>query len=154
LHVTELRVRTVRGRTIDPYRGTADDGDDERFAARRVEPQPIDDVVETLRALSQVNFVRAARRFTLVRGHERLMIAFASARQVSLDDVAVEGDPPLAILVFHALVPLFGPVELRTERFIDLIDGNEPAELIVSRYHENRSRSDRNAGAGRFSPKP
>jgi len=129
-------VRPVRGRVIDPYRGTPDaDQQAERFARREAEPQPIDDIIAALLRLPKAKVVRAGRRFTLTRENESLKVAFASAaRFVSLDDASWEGDPMLAIDALHWLLPLFGAVEIKADGFVDLIDGHEPADAVAGRY--------------------
>ena len=87
-----------------------------------------------LAAVSGAKLARAGRRFTLTRETESLKIAFASAaRYVSLDDATFEGDPLLAIDAARSLLTLFGPVELRTGKFRDLIDTNEPTEAVAAR---------------------
>lgn len=133
--LTELRIRPVRGRVIDPYRGTPDEAEDDRYAPRPSDPQPLDDIVERLHRLPRVKLSRAGRRFMLHRGDDALKIAFTSAaRVVSLDDMRLEGDPLLAIDVLVALLPLFGAVEIREADYRDLVDGHEPAETVAERY--------------------
>lgn len=131
-----IRVKPVRGRVIDPYRGTPDaDQQADRFAARTAEPQPIDDIIAALVRLPKAKVARAGRRFTLTREGESLKVAFASAaRFVSLDDASWEGDPLLAIDALHWLLPLFGAVEIKADGFVDLIDGHEPADAVAGRY--------------------
>lgn len=133
-----VRVRPVRGRVVDPFRGTPadEDGDGGRFEPRAVDAQPLDEVVAVLARLPGVKLVRAGRRFTLGRGHDVLRIAFASAaRRVSLDDATFEGDGNLVVTALHALLPLFGAVEVRVgDDYRDLIDGHEPLATVLERF--------------------
>ncbi len=132
-----IRVRAVRGRIIDPFRGSLDVEQPERLASRSVEDQPLDDVIERLSALPNVKLTRAGRRFSLRRGGDTLKVSFASAaRRVSLDDTAFEGDGMLAIAVLHALLPLFGAVEVYIGTYTDLIDGHEPLDTVSKRYDD------------------
>jgi hypothetical protein len=129
-----IRVRAVRGQSIDPFRGTPDD-DAERRAPRTPEPVSIDDVVAALERVREVRVVRAGRRFTIGRDHDVIKIAFASAAQrVSLDDATFEGDGNLVITVLHALLPLFGAVEVQIGSHVELIDGREPLAEILERF--------------------
>ncbi|HEU0029029.1 MAG TPA: hypothetical protein VFQ53_00260 [Kofleriaceae bacterium] len=132
-----MRVRPVRGRLIDPYRGSLalDEAQPERFEPRTPEPQPLDEVVATLRRIANTKLVSQGRRFKLTRDRDILVIGFATAaKRVSVDDASLDGDPLLAIETLHALLPLFGPVEVRCGTFVDLIDGHEPVEPIAQRY--------------------
>ena len=129
-----IRVRAVRGQAIDPFRGTPGD-DAERRAPRTPEPQPIEEVVAALERVRGVRVVRAGRRFTIGREHDVIKLAFASAAQrVSLDDATIEGDGNLAIAVLHALLPLFGAVEVQIGSCTELIDGREPLAEILERF--------------------
>ncbi len=132
---TSLRVRAVRGRVIDPYRGTPDEAElAERFAPRKAEAASFDDIIAVLKGLG-VEVVGQGRRFKLKRTDETLRIAFASAApRVSLDDTSFEGDPLLAIDVLHAFVPLFGALELCVGDYRELIDGHEAVHVIAARY--------------------
>ncbi|MDQ3339343.1 MAG: hypothetical protein M4D80_29615 [Myxococcota bacterium] len=130
-----VRVRAVRGQSIDPFRGTPGD-DAERRAPRTPEPRAIEDVVAALERIRDVRLVRAGRRFTLGRGHDVIKISFASAAQrISLDDATFEGDGNLIITVLHALLPLFGAIEVQLSSYSDLIDGHEPLDEILERYN-------------------
>ena len=132
-----VRVRAVKGRTIDPFRGTpSEDAEADRLASRAVDAQPIDDVAATLERLPGVKIARAGRRFTIGRGHDVIRVAFASAaRRVSLDDATFEGDGNLVITALHALLPLFGAVEVRMAGgYSDVIDGHEPLAKVLERY--------------------
>jgi hypothetical protein len=132
-----IAVRPVRGRIVDPFRGSLDEEHPERLAGRSVEAQPLDDVIERLRAIPGAKLTRAGRRFSLRRGNEVLKVAFASAaRRVSLDDTTLEGDGTLALAVLHALLPLFGAVELHIGTYAELIDGHEPLDAVAKRYDD------------------
>lgn len=132
-----IRVRAVRGRVVDPFRGSLDVEQPERLASRKAEDQPLDDVVDRLAALPNVKLTRAGRRFSLQRGDDVLKVSFASAaRRVSLDDTTLEGDGMLAIAVVHALLPLFGAVEIYIGTYTDLIDGHEPLDTVSKRFDE------------------
>lgn len=129
-----IRVRAVRGQSIDPFRGTPDD-DAERRAPRTPEPRAIEDIVAALERVRGVRVVRAGRRFTIGREHDVIKIAFASAAQrVSLADATFEGDGNLVITVLHALLPLFGAVEVQVGSYTDLVDGREPLSEILERF--------------------
>lgn len=132
-----VRVRPVRGRVIDPFRGMPE-GEDKRLDSRAVDAQPIDDVVAVLERLPNVKLTRAGRRFTLGRGHDVIRVAFASAaRRVSLDDATFEGDGNLVITVLHALLPLFGAVEVRIGEggvYRTLIDGHDSLQTLLEMY--------------------
>jgi hypothetical protein len=129
-----IRVRAVRGQAIDPFRGTPGD-DAERRVPRTPEPQPIEDIVIALERVRGARVVRAGRRFTIGREHDVIKIAFASAAQrVSLDDATFEGDGNLAITVLHALLPLFGAVEVQVGSHVELVDGGEPLAEILERF--------------------
>lgn len=129
-----LRVRAVRGRNADPYRGAPDD-DAAAREARDAEPQPFDTLVAALACLPDVRLERAGRRFTLRRGPDALHVAFATAAPaVCADDATFEGDPVLALEVLHWLVPLFGAVELRAGDFAAIVDGRESADEVAARY--------------------
>jgi hypothetical protein len=132
-----IRVRAVRGRVIDPFRGSLDEEQPERLAGRSVEAQPLDDVIDRLRMIPAAKLSRAGRRFTLRRGNEVIKVAFASAaRRVSLEDAMLEGDGALAIAVVHSLLPLFGAVELQIGTYSDLIDGHEPHDAVAKRFDD------------------
>lgn len=132
-----IRVRAVRGRIVDPFRGSLDEQQPERLASRSVEDQPLDDVIDRLRSIPNAKLTRAGRRFTLRRDHDVLKVAFASAaRRVSLDDASFEGDGALAVAVLHALLPLFGAVELQIGTYADLIDGHEPLDAVAKRFDD------------------
>jgi hypothetical protein len=120
---------------IDPFRGAAHEEDPERFASRSVDAQPLDDVIATLERLPDVRIVRSGRRFTVGRGHEVAKVSFASAaRTVSLDDATFEGDGALLLAMLHALLPLFGAVEITIGNHRELVDGHEPLDPILKRY--------------------
>ena len=130
-----IRLRSVRGRIDDPYRGGLALEQPERFEPRAGEPQPIAAVAAKLGELPDAKRVTRGRRIMLSRRGQAVHIVFASAtRPEPLDALRFEGDPELAIEALHALLPAFGPVELRTGRFVDLIDGHEPAARVVERY--------------------
>jgi hypothetical protein len=130
-----LTVLTVRGRIVDPYRDNVAEPDDAAFVRRECDLQPIGDVAAAFARVKDAVVQRAGRRFTLTRGTDTLFVAFASAAPtVALEDATFDGDPILAIEALHALLPLFGPVELRSEGFVDLVDGHEPAEQVAARY--------------------
>jgi hypothetical protein len=134
-----VAVRAVRGRVIDPYRGAAyEEPQPEDFAPRRPEPQPYADVVARLRAIANTKVKSTGRRFLVSRGDEMLRISFVTAaRDVSLDDVVVQGDPELAIVVFHALLSQLGAVEVRAGKHIELLDGHEPLDTVIERFRSN-----------------
>jgi hypothetical protein len=129
-----IRVRAVRGQAIDPFRGTPDD-DAERRAPRTPEPRLLEDVVAALERVRGVRVVRAGRRFTIGRDHDVIKIAFATAAQrVSLDDATFEGDGNLVLTVLHALLPVFGAVEVQIGSHTELVDGREPLAEILERF--------------------
>lgn len=130
-----VKVKPVRGRVIDPFRGGLEIDDPERFANRNVDTQPLDDLIAAMGRLADVRVVRAGRRFTLGRGHDLAKVTFASAaKRVSLDDASFEGDGLLILQLLHAWIPLFGAVEVRFGSHRELIDGHEPLDAIVKRY--------------------
>lgn len=136
IDLTTIRVRPVQGRTVDPFRGSADaDVSTQRLASREADSQPWDEVLAAIERMQGVVVKRAGRRLALERADETLKVAFVSgAPRVSLDDLVIEGDGRLAIAVMHALLPLFGPVEICIGRYDDLIDGHEPAAAVVERF--------------------
>ena len=130
-----VRVRPVRGRVIDPFRGALHDEDPERFADRAIDAQPLEDVLAAMNRLPDVRIVRTGRRFTLGRGHDVAKVSFASAaRTVSLADTTFEGDGAMILALLHGWLPLFGAVEVRIGSHRELIDGHEPLDAIVKRY--------------------
>jgi len=130
---SSIRLRPVRGRVVDPYRGTLDDGDP--FELRDADTQPFDELALAIRAYPGVRVHVAGRRFRVTRGHDELRIGFASAgRRVSLDDAVLEGDAVLAIEIVFALLPLLGAVELRAGAFVEVIDGHEQVDAVILRY--------------------
>lgn len=132
--ITEIRVRAVRGRVVDPFRGGMEDGP-ERLANRDADTQPFADVLAAIENIALVRVERAGRRLALERGDERLKVAFVSgAPRVGLDDLVLEGDGRLALAVMHALLPWFGPVEIRIGQFEALVDGHDPAAKLVETY--------------------
>lgn len=130
-----ISVRAVRGRVVDPFRGTPDGDDPQRLASRETDAQPLDDVMAALQAMPGVTVERAGRRFVLKRGDDVARVAFASAApRVSLDDATFEGDGALVLSMLAALLPLFGAVEVTIGRFVDLVDGHEPMDAVLKRY--------------------
>src|SRR5947209_4598733 len=130
-----IRLKAVRGRVLDPYRGTLDLEQPERFTPRDADMQPFDALADALAALPDAKVVAKGRRFAIKRGDQAVRIVFASAaRRVSIEDLSLQGDAMLAIHILHALVPLLGAVEIREGRFVDLVDGHEPPADIAARY--------------------
>src|SRR5579871_2248615 len=131
----EIRVRAVRGRVVDPYRGSVDLDQPERFTPREAEPQPLAAIVERLREVPETTFYSKGRRFVIERKAQRVRMAFASAApRVSLEDASIGGDGLLAIDILYTLLPLVGAFEIRIGGYHDLIDGHEPAPDVVARY--------------------
>ncbi len=66
-------------------------------------------------------------RLTLQRGDtERLEIELGRAPMLGLADLTFTGNEYIAMLVFDALVPLFGPLEFQLGEYTDIVDGTEP----------------------------
>ena len=131
----EIRVKPVRGRVIDPFRGGLNVEDPDRFESRNVDRQPLEDLLATMERLPDVRVVRSGRRFTIGRGHDLAKVTFASAaKSVSLDDASFEGDGLLILSLLHGWLPLFGAVEVRIGTHRELIDGHEPLDAIAKRY--------------------
>ncbi|MBX3157014.1 MAG: hypothetical protein KF773_13650 [Deltaproteobacteria bacterium] len=130
-----LSVFAVRGRLVDPYRGTLAPPEAEDRARRDCDLRAFDDVVAAFACVRGARLTRAGRRLSLRRGDDALFVAFASAApRVALDDASFEGDALLAIELLHLLLPLYGPVEIRSGDFADVIDGHEPIEAVAGRY--------------------
>jgi hypothetical protein len=129
-----IRVRAVEGRRIDPFRGELENSAT-IHCSRTGDTQPFADVLALLQGMALVKVERTGRRLVLARADESLKVAFVSAApRVSLDDLVLEGDGRLALAVMHALLPMFGPVEIRIGRYEDLVDGHEPLASVLERY--------------------
>jgi hypothetical protein len=133
-----LRIRSVVGRSTALYRGVSVDP----ATPREPSPaSPLASILEMLRTLDGVSVTHARKAIVLARGsdEEELRI-HVDVDPVSLPDLNFEGNPELAILALHALLPRFGNVELRDDDYTDIIDGTEPV-AVVSRF-QAKARAD------------
>jgi hypothetical protein len=129
-----VRVRAVKGRTLDPFRGSVDDGSDV-LTSRPADVQPMSAVIDALRKMEGVTIERNGTRTSVTRARESLDLELAAVvRSVSVEDITFTGDTTLLVSALYALLPLYGPVEIQIGRYTDLIDGHEPAATVAARF--------------------
>lgn len=128
-----LHVASVVGRSKDAYRGVNVDPATRRDPSGAV---PLQSILAVLRTLDGIIATHQRGIVYLTRSlYEEDLRLHVDVEPVALADFIFEGNPELAILALHRLLPTFGAVELRDGDHAEIIDGTEPVTEPVRRLH-------------------
>jgi len=135
--LSRLPVRPVRGRPSPTYR-THDPGD---ATASREAPLPRQwkQITSVIAEVPGVVMDIEGRDLELrFQGDEsRFVLRAPDEDPVELASLELFGNERLGIRAVHALVDLFGPMEITIGEYVDVIDGKEPAEVVDERHRED-----------------
>lgn len=127
-----LQVRSVVGRSADLYRGVNVEPATPRAPSPAV---PLDMIVAVLGTVAGVSVTHAPTAVVLARGDdEEALRIHVDLDPIALPDLNFEGNPELALLALHALVPMFGAVQLHDGDYVEVVDRTELVAEMVKRY--------------------